>query len=122
MKTKELIRLLKEADPSGEEEVSIGNRDIAYVENLPSFYDGCQVVFDRVQDGCSYDIERAIVRANGRKIKIATLDIDDVLWSKCDLIVEYDSDYARSQYESSVEEMRAESTELKDKHRREDAN
>ena len=40
MKTKKLIALLNEIDPSGEMHVTVGKEDIYTVYKLPSYYDG----------------------------------------------------------------------------------
>ena len=47
MKTSELIRLLQEADPSGEVECCIDNHDIYSVELWPAFYDGALEILVR---------------------------------------------------------------------------
>jgi hypothetical protein len=40
MKTRQLIKLLQEADPEGEFDVVIGNKSILWVNVLPAYYDG----------------------------------------------------------------------------------
>lgn len=44
MTTTELIKQLQEADPGGECEVTVGNSPIRFVDSLPGYYDGAQVV------------------------------------------------------------------------------
>ena len=46
MKTKDLIKLLKEADPTGEEEVCIDNNPVWFVQRMPAYYDGRLVRFE----------------------------------------------------------------------------
>jgi hypothetical protein len=79
MKTKELIRLLQEEDPTGEEEVCVGNVDIHFVESLPAYYDGAAQVleWEETKWGRRY-VSGKYVRS-GTKIQIHTLSIQDAI-------------------------------------------
>lgn len=82
MKTKELIRLLQEADPSGEEEVCVGNVDIHFVEKLPAYYDGALQVLERDESKSPYyNIVGGKYVRSGHKVKIHTLSISDALYN-----------------------------------------
>ncbi len=108
MKTKDLIKQLQEADPSGEEVVCVGNTPIYYVDSLPGYYDGC--ARDLIQDpeliGKSYSIIGGRIISTGMKISIKTYDIDDMLYDNPEAPVEFDGPYAQRHYESSVEKWR----------------
>ncbi len=84
MKTKELIRQLQNADPSGEEEVSVGNIDIHFVEALPAYYDGHQEVIIK-NDGM---IKGAKFKNTGKKVMIRTISIEDLINDRLDIPVE----------------------------------
>lgn len=86
MKTKRLIELLQAADPSGEEDVSVGNIDIVDVYSEAAFYDGAQQVYlwnDKNQiTGVKY-------HRDGTKIVIYALPLSDVLWDRPHFFVDY---------------------------------
>lgn len=77
MKTKELIRLLQETDPSGEEHCCVDNIDIVSINKTPAYYDGCreEVILNESGDPISAKIIR-----EGYKINISTLSIQDLLY------------------------------------------
>ncbi len=80
MKTKELIRLLQEADPTGEEEACVGNVDIHFVEALPAYYDGALQVLKRDESKSPYyNIVGGKYVRSGTKVVIHTLSITDAL-------------------------------------------
>lgn len=81
MKSKELIRLLKEEDPSGEIEVNIDGSDIFSVENLPAYYDGSLKVLIHDESKKPYfDVVGVEFRRNGRKIRLHSYDWQMFLW------------------------------------------
>jgi len=112
LKTKELIRRLQEADPSGEEECVIGNQDIHFVACEEAYWDGCAEVLIRDEDCKYYNIVGAKVVSKGRKIIIRPLSIESAIYNNEDLPVEYDDDYSRNKYESYVEKTRVKVKEL----------
>lgn len=89
MKTKKLIELLQKEDPTGEEEVSVGNQDIFFVAKEPAYYDGRQQVLIRDWDNKYYNVIGAKYRSRGSKIVIHTHSIADALWENPDLPVDY---------------------------------
>lgn len=103
MKTKKLIELLNEADPTGEEDVCVGNVDIHFIETLPAYYDGSAQVLIRDENSRYYNIIGAKYKRSGHKVQIHTLSITDAISNeskKRPLEVDY----------SQLGEYRAEST------------
>lgn len=85
MKTNELIRLLQEADPSGEVECCIDNHDIYSVELWPAFYNGFLEIL--VRDPSLrpyYDVVGGIIRRTGQKIRLRSLPLEDAVWDAVD--------------------------------------
>jgi hypothetical protein len=89
MKTKTLIELLQKADPTGEEEVCVGNVDIHFVDVLPAYWDGNLQVLERDENKKYYNIIGAKYRRSGSKIVINTLSIADAICNDVDLPVDY---------------------------------
>lgn len=79
MKTKKLIALLQEEDPSGELDVCVGNVDIHFVERLPAYYDGSLQVLERDEDCKYYNITGGRYVRAGEKVNIHTLSITDAI-------------------------------------------
>jgi len=90
MKTKEVIRQLQLADPSGEEEVCVGNRDIHYFHKLPAYLDGQLQVLKRDENCKYYNIVGAEYVADGMKIDICTLSIEDAILNDSEIPVYFD--------------------------------
>lgn len=90
MKTKELIRQLQKADPSGEIDCCIGNSDIHFVSVNPAHYDGCKQVLIRDEKNPFYNIIGAKVVSDGEKVVLHALSIKSVLWDDPDSPIEYD--------------------------------
>lgn len=76
MKTKKLIELLMEADPSGEAECCIDNCDITFVDPLPGYYDGRLEILER--DVNNYIIGGKI-SASRKKVKIHYMSLMDAI-------------------------------------------
>lgn len=77
MKTAELIRELQALDPSGQEEVCVGNRAIQSVDRLPAYYDGRLQVLRRNDKGHTVGIE---FRSRGVKINLCITDLEDEIY------------------------------------------
>lgn len=77
MKTKELIKQLQEEDPSGENEVYVGNESISFVSAEPAYYDGAAKQVIRDKNG--YAISGKYVR-KGTKIQIHTISFYDLVF------------------------------------------
>lgn len=79
MKSRELIRILQELDPSGEIEVYAGN-DILFAERLPGYYDGAP--FRLVRDPAKapyYDVVGFVYDRCGPKIQLHTHGLTDAV-------------------------------------------
>lgn len=110
MKTKELIRQLQAADPTGEEEVSVGNVDIHFVDREPAYYDGCLQVLVRDENNKFYNITGAKLVSRGSKVVIHTLSITDALWDNAELPIDYSglTDAQALRYKESHDKTRQE--------------
>jgi hypothetical protein len=113
MKTKELIKMLQEADPTGEEEVSVGNIGVWHVTREPAYWDGCQQVLKLDPDAEYYNVIGAEIRGKGDKIVINDLSIRSAFWNRTDMPVTYDGEYAERNYKEHVEEWRKEAIDFK---------
>lgn len=80
MKSGELIKKLKEVDPTGELEVSLGG-DVVDIYTLPWYYDGRVRIFIRDENGEVVGIRQATEK-DGSKIVIETKDWDDFAWEE----------------------------------------
>ena len=89
MKTKTLIKLLQDADPSGEEEVCVQNVDILSVHVEPAYYDGRLQVLERKPDTDYYDVIGAKYRSDGIKVVITPLSITSAICEDTTLKVDY---------------------------------
>jgi hypothetical protein len=90
MKTKELIRQLRKADPSGEIECCVNNADIHFVNTEPAYYDGCLQVLKRDVNNKYYNIIGAKYTSKGEKVVIRPLSISDAVWEQEDFPVEFE--------------------------------
>lgn len=89
MKTKELIRQLQEADPTGEVECSLGNCDIYFVERLPAYYDGSQQVLIRDESLKPFwNIVGGKVRSHGDKVVLKTMALSDLVCDNPELQID----------------------------------
>ena len=96
MKTKELIRQLQEADPSGELEVGIHNEDILSIEHLPAYYDGSLQVINKNEKG---HIVSGEIYRTGSKIKICTYPLEDAV---LDCMVSHYDQHGNTDYEFPI--------------------
>jgi hypothetical protein len=90
MKSKELIRLLQEEDPSGEVEVSVGNRDIFSLHTEPSYWDGrAQLLIRDYSKDPYYNVVGAKYTSRGSKVVITAMGVTDAILNNPDLPVDY---------------------------------
>lgn len=109
MKSKKLIKLIQELDPSGETEVCVGTtQDIAFVERMPAYYDGALQLIEREND----EIVSAKFERAGDKIAIRYVGIVDAILDDPDLEVDCQG---HERYEELVENARKTSRELEEK-------
>lgn len=110
MKTKDLIRQLQEADPSGELECCLGNADIHFIDVEPAYYDGCLQVLVRDE----HRIVGAKYVSKGHKVVIHPLSIRDAIFDKEDCPVDLSDlqESWRERYKSRIEEYRQETRRI----------
>lgn len=87
MKTKDLIRRLQEADPTGELHVSVGNIDILTVYRVEHYYDGRQERLMRDETSPYYNVVGGYWSTEGHKVVIRDLSIEDAIFEDPDLPV-----------------------------------
>ena len=90
MKTKDVIKKLKEVDPSGELECAIdGNEDIFDIFETESYWDGSLQILKRDHSKDPYyNICGGIITGKGTKVNIKPLSIYDAISNNVDLPVE----------------------------------
>lgn len=114
MTTNELIIALKEADPSGKLDVTVGKTPIHFVEQIPSYYDGkLQRLVHSKNKEPYYDIVGAIVTDKGSHVTVHTLSIQDAIYENVDLPVTFLLSKDREEeYREEVEEWRRSSHDI----------
>jgi len=79
MKTKEFIKMLKEADPSGEAYVRLPDGGAPYyAEHKEGYWDGAYQYLEKI-DGHKPTL---ITSTRGSKVDITSLHIDDIVWEE----------------------------------------
>lgn len=108
MKTKELIRQLQKCDPTGEEEVFVGNIDILEVAGMPAYYDGAVQQLVRDPNNKYYNVIGGIYRRSGAKIQIQLCSFDDALMEDPELPIDVSEvhDHDKEQVEAWRQENR----------------
>jgi hypothetical protein len=109
MKTKDLIKELQEADPSGELECCVDNIDIWTVTTEPAYWDGSLqlLVRDPALTGKCYDIIGGKYVRSGHKVVISPRSITDILWDDDDAVIDYSGAGAHAErYRKTDEETR----------------
>lgn len=112
MKSKEVIKMLLEIDPTGEIEVCIGNQAISHLDEMPSYYDGRLQMIETDDDGCAVSAKYV---SGGVKIKIITYDIEEEIWEDINFPVSFDQDISGYQHRV-VEAMRERAREHRENH------
>ncbi len=114
MTTNELIIALKEADPSGKLDVTLGKEPIHFVECMPAYYDGClqRLVHSKNKEPY-YDIVGAIYTDKGNHVNIHGLSIQDAIYENEDLPVSFLISESRDgYYKEKVENWRKHSHDV----------
>lgn len=116
MKTRELIRLLQEADPTGEVECCVDNHDIWLVEAQGAGYDGALEILVRNPDlRPHYDVVGGIIRRVGKKVRIRPLSLEDAIWEargkSFPIEIEVTDLADRVRFEQEVQKWRGESVQ-----------
>jgi hypothetical protein len=118
MKTKELIKRLQEADPSGELECCVGNIDIYFVTQEPAYYDGALQVLlhDETKRDLMWSIVGAKLTRHGSKVQIHALSIEDAMFDTVvngkDFPVTVEGDSVDGHYQKMVKSWKAEAIRI----------
>ena len=82
MKTKDLIKALSDADPSGELECCVGNVDVYHVRKLPAYYDGAfeVLVHNESVRGKQWSVIGGKIVRSGYKVQIECISLDDAMF------------------------------------------
>ena len=113
MTTAELIKNLQSADPSGKLQVVVGNIPIYTVDNVEAYWDGrLQMLIQDHRKG--YNIVGYKVTSQGRKVRLHTMDLDDVMLDNPDIPVHLEElgEHFRQDWEETVRKIREESKEI----------
>jgi len=109
MKTSELIRLLNELDPNGNNDVVIDNIDILNIELKDSYWDGCKQILIRDPNNTKcYNIIGAEFRSDGTKLNIRTLSIKDALLNNPNLPVKVVDTFIKKTMQETIDKWRKE--------------
>ena len=113
MKTKDLIKLLNEVDPSGEMDCVVNNVDIFTAYGVVSYWDGCKQLLIRDETKDCYNVVGAEYRSDGWKVQIETMSISDAMLNNDDLPVKVVDTFVHKQMQERVDKWRQ---EMKDIH------
>jgi hypothetical protein len=118
VKTRELIRQLQKEDPEGDAEVVVGCTDIYFASREPMYYDGTPtlLVHDPERVGKSYSVVGLRVPYGGYKVRLHTLDVEDVFIDHPEYPVEYENptpEY-RARHRARIESIRAEMVSVRE--------
>ncbi len=105
MKTKKLIKLLQDNDPSGELECTVNGIDIYSVARQPGHFDGAYEILVRDESRTNYNIVGAKITSESEKIILEPLSIKEAISEDPKLPVEFDS-RVREEDKKLVEEWR----------------
>lgn len=118
MKTKDLVKLLLEEDPTGEAEVCVGNTTIYDTKGVePCYYDGryIEVKMDpeaRTRNNCN-GVTEVVVRSKGTKLNLLTIDMEDAFLDNPEAVFTIENTMARpGEWTETVEEYRKQGREL----------
>lgn len=103
MKSKDVISLLLELDPTGEIEVCVGNIDIFDISLEPAYYDGCYQRLIRDPENEYYNIIGGEYISEGMKICIDGMALKNAIWNNPELPIKFlDKGMDMSDYKESV--------------------
>lgn len=117
MKSKDVIKMIQELDPTGEMDVCVGNTDIFDIVVEPAYYDGCyQRLIRDPEKAPYYDIVGGEYISEGYKMCIDGLTLKSAIWTNPDLPVKFlDGDMNMDDYKQSIEEERVKAKEFHSK-------
>lgn len=108
MKTNELIKQLRAADPEGQLDVVVGGTAIYTVEVLPGYYDGAyEHLVQEPEDSPYYNIRGGIISKTGYKVVLGIVSLEDALFD-CEASGDYFPICLEGMSEQSEERYRAE--------------
>ncbi len=117
MKTKEVIRRLQEADPSGELECVVGGTDIYFMQREAMYYDGTPVLLvhdPAKRDRCYSVVGLRVPSPNGPdKVQIHLHSPADVFIDHLDCPVEYEPE--TEHHKPRIEAIRQECSDIIDR-------
>ncbi len=118
MTTSEAIKILKELDPSGNEQLVCRNQPIFFIEKMPAYYDGAmQVLITDKSKDCYNVIGGKYVR-DGCKVQIVLHSLEDAIFENPDLPIESPIINGNKRYnEEIIERWRKEAREMKEKYK-----
>jgi len=76
MKTKDLIKMLQEEDPTGEGYMRVQGGAIIYVEAKEGYWDGSYKYYDP-------ETRKLHITTKGYKVDVITIDVNDIVWDEC---------------------------------------
>lgn len=117
MKTKELIKLLQDIDPSGELECCVDNKDILDINKEPAYWDGCLQILKKSKRQDCYNVIGAIYENRGMKIVIHPWSIYDAIMENSELPIDIRNclEMKSLGINEIVDQWRKESRELEDR-------
>ena len=114
MKTKNLIKLLQEVDPSGEMDCVVNNIDIFTAYGVVSYWDGSKQLLVRDESKKPYyDVVGAEYRSDGWKVQIETMSIKNAMLDNPDLPVKVVDEFVHKQMQERVDKWRQEIKDIK---------
>ena len=121
MKSKELIKQILEADPSGELEVIAGGIPIYFVDREPAYYDGPLKALIQDKSLRYYNITGFKYSHKGFKIRLHLMDIEDVLLNNPDLPVDISevTEHSKNRILEEINKIRTEMKIIKEKYSKE---
>lgn len=109
MKTKDLIKLLQETDPSGELQCSINGVDIYFAQIKPGYWDGVYQVIIKDEDKKNQcNIVGMEYRSDGDKLCIETYSIKDVMLDDPNIPVKVIDVFCNKKMQKTVNKWRKE--------------
>ncbi len=110
MKTKDLIKLLQETDPSGELQCSVNGVDIYFAQVKAGYWDGVYQVLIKEKDKCN--VIGAEYRSDGDKLCIETYSIKDAMLDDPNIPVKVVDCFCNKQMQKTINKWRKEIKEV----------
>lgn len=111
MKTSQLIVRLNEIDPTGENEVCVGNCDINFIDKLPAYYDGKLQLLERDESGKPTYLKGYRI-SSGQKINLFTTSLLELAIERPNFEIIYDSEQDEKFYKAQIAQTKLEYRDL----------